>query len=97
MERNPRDGERDSHLLSSACALQTELTGEAEEGGGMTMGKGAADALALAFGFPEEDGGRAVAVGDDIDLERNGSVASYMETNIQSKTPVKDPKTDLFQ
>ena len=44
---------------------------------------GAADALALAFGVAEEDGGWAVAVGDDIDVVGHGAVDSYMEKVFQ--------------
>ena len=52
---------------------------------------GAADAFALAFGVAEEDGGWAVAVGDDIDVVGHGGVASYMETEIQLKTGLREP------
>ena len=41
---------------------------------------GATDALALALGFTEEDGGRAGTVGDDIDVIGHGRKALYMET-----------------
>ena len=41
---------------------------------------GATDALALAFGLAEEDGGRAGTVGDDVDVIGHSRVAYYMET-----------------
>ncbi len=52
---------------------------------------GATDALALAFGFTEEDGGRAVAVGDNVDVIGHGGEAPYMETHIQMGTPPAKP------
>ena len=60
------------------------LRGEFGEGG-------ATDALALTFGFAEEDGGRGVAVGDDVDVIEHGGVAPYMETKFQIETPTTEP------
>ena len=92
-------------------ALEAKLTADAEDGGDMAMGQGAADAegllagaidlaaaehgadavddlggqfgevgeggaadvLAVALGLAEEDGGGAVAVGDDVDVVGHGA------------------------
>ena len=115
-------------------AFETELAAKTEEGGDMTMGKGAADgevivegaidlapleqgadavddlrgelgevgeggaadALALAFGVAEEDGGWAVAVGDDIDVVGHGAVASYMETITITYIPITKGYVDIL-
>ena len=138
MEHPGDEGGEGKVAVAAAFAVQeafeTELAAKTEEGGDMTMGKGAADgegivegaidlapleqgadavddlrgelgevgeggasdALALAFGVAEEDGGWAVAVGDDIDVVGHGAVASYMETIMITDTPTIQGNTDII-
>ena len=56
---------KDLTALEQGADAVDDLRGEfGEVGEG-----GATDALALAFGFTEEDGGRAGTVGDDVDVK----------------------------
>ncbi len=58
-------------------ALEAKLTADAVDDLGGQFGEvgegGAADALAVALGLAEEDGGGAVAVGDDVDVVGHGA------------------------